>query len=68
MKFQLWKSNQNSQWYWRFLADNGQIIATGGEGYHNRADAVRGIQLIRAHAGTATAYEQKADGTWFIPD
>ncbi|RYF70294.1 MAG: DUF1508 domain-containing protein [Comamonadaceae bacterium] len=67
MKFELFKSPQNSQWYWRMVATNGQVIAVGGEGYVNRSGAVHGLNLVREHAATATAYEQQADGSWFIP-
>jgi len=67
VKFQLWKSNQNQQWYWRMVADNGQVIAVGGEGYVNRSDAVHGLLLVRRHAATAVCHEQRADGSWFVP-
>jgi len=67
MKFELFKSYQNQQWYWRMLADNGRVIAIGGEGYFNRNDAVHGLLLVKKHAATATCYEQRPDGSWFIP-
>lgn len=34
----------NLQWYWRVKAKNGQIIATGGEGYTRRFSAQRGFR------------------------
>lgn len=67
VKFELYKSAQNSQWYWRMVADNGRTIAIGGEGYQHRNDAVGGLQLVRANAAGAICYEQRPDGTWFIP-
>jgi uncharacterized protein len=67
MKFEIFKSPANSQWFWRLVAVNGKSIAIGGEGYHNRTDCVSSLNLVRQHAATATAYEQRPDGTWFIP-
>lgn len=67
MKFELFKSPENQQWYWRFVAANGKSIAIGGEGYHNRSDAVNGILALRAHAATAVVYEMGANGQWFVP-
>jgi len=48
MKYEYWKSSTNNQWYWRLKANNGQIVATGGEGYVNQADCLRGIALTKA--------------------
>ena len=56
MRFQLFQG-ENLQWYWRLVAANGQIIAIGGEGYFNRADAVHGIQLVRGNAPTSAAFD-----------
>lgn len=35
------------QWRWRVVAGNGRIVAHGGEGYNNRADALRGVEIVR---------------------
>lgn len=64
MKFELFKGT-NGQWYWRFVAANGQVIAIGGEGYINRGDALAGIGLVRSNAATAPLYEQQPNGQWF---
>lgn len=32
---------------WRLVADNGRIIADSGEGYRNKADCQRGIDLVK---------------------
>lgn len=56
MRFVLFQGT-NNQWYWRLDANNGQIVAIGGEGYINRADAVHGIQLVRGNASTTPAYD-----------
>ncbi|MBA2586306.1 MAG: YegP family protein [Chthoniobacterales bacterium] len=47
-KFEIWNSEKNGQWYWRFKAGNGQTIATGGEGYSGRRDALRAISRLQA--------------------
>ena len=45
--------NKAEEWRWRFIASNGKIIADSGEGYHNRADCVHGIELIKREAPEA---------------
>ncbi|MFZ5494731.1 MAG: YegP family protein [Verrucomicrobiota bacterium] len=47
MKYEYWKSKANSNWYWHLKAANGKIIATGGEGYNNKADALAAIKLVK---------------------
>ena len=37
---------RDSDWYWRRRAGNGQIVATGGEGYVHRVDCVAAAQRI----------------------
>ncbi len=34
------------EWRWRLRAANGQIIATGGEGYTRKADVERAIDTV----------------------
>lgn len=34
------------QWFWRLRAANGRIIASG-EGYRDKADALRAVELVR---------------------
>ena len=57
MIFELYRSRWGlllrNQWRWRLKAKNGQIIAHGGESYHNRRDALHAIELIRAEAAYA---------------
>lgn len=64
MQFQLYKAPANQQWYWRLVAGNGQIIATGAEGYINRIDALHGMDLVRQNAASAAVLEQQASGSW----
>lgn len=35
------------QWRWRIRAKNGRIVANGGEGYNNRADMLRALDIVR---------------------
>jgi uncharacterized protein YegP (UPF0339 family) len=40
------------QWRWQLKAANGRIIANSGEGYHNKADCIHGINLVAGSTGT----------------
>lgn len=40
-----------TQWRWKVVAANGRKIANGGEGYNNRADCERGIEITREALG-----------------
>lgn len=46
MKFQLYKDKAD-EYRWRLRARNGRIIATSGEGYQNKNDAVAAIDLVK---------------------
>lgn len=41
-----------TQWRWRLVAANGKIVAASGEGYFNKSDCQRGIDLVK---GTTVA-------------
>lgn len=47
MIFQIFKG-EKGQWYWRLKTPNGNSIAISGEGYHNKADCLRGIEIIKS--------------------
>lgn len=49
MYFYLFTDKQ-MQWRWNIHADNHKVIATGAEGYLNRADCLHGINLVKANA------------------
>lgn len=41
------------QWYWRLVAGNGQVVATGGEGFTRPEDALRAATNVAALADSA---------------
>jgi hypothetical protein len=49
-KFEVKQSEKDSQWYWHFRANNGKIVADSAEGYVNKDDCVRGIQIVKSEA------------------
>jgi uncharacterized protein YegP (UPF0339 family) len=38
---------------WRIKSANGQIVASSGEGFASRANAVRAAENVKANAGSA---------------
>lgn len=56
MKFELYK-DRSKEWRWRLKSSNGRIIATGSEGYVNKADAENGIDLVKS-TNTRTPVEE----------
>ncbi|MCB2115873.1 MAG: DUF1508 domain-containing protein [Rhodobacteraceae bacterium] len=38
------------QWRWTLYAANNRKIANSGEGYHNKADALSAINLVKGSA------------------
>jgi len=55
-KFELYKS-PNGEYRWRLKATNGQVIATGGEGYSSKAAAQKGIASVKRSAADASVEE-----------
>ena len=60
--FQLYK-DKAGEWRWRLVAENGKSIAASSEGYVAKADALNGIEIVRAMRGTTEVY-QDAKGEW----
>lgn len=58
MRYELYRSRWGRQWRWRLRAANNRIIAVSGEGYHNKADAERAIELVQA--STIATVEEKS--------
>lgn len=42
------------QWRWRYISSNGRIISDSAEGYVNRDDALRGIEIMKASYNSPT--------------
>ncbi len=40
-------------WRWRLVASNGAKIASSGEAFDSRFNAVRAAELVRSYAGNA---------------
>ena len=52
LTFEVYKDKEG-EFRWRLKAANGQIIATGGQGYKAKADCEHGIDLIKEGAAKA---------------
>ena len=48
-KFQVFRSTQNNQFYFRLRARNGEIILSS-EGYINKIDCLNGIKSVKVNA------------------
>lgn len=60
MKFILYK-DAKGEWRWRLYSTNGRIVADSGEGYVDKRDCLRGIELVRSvGAGVPTIERTKA--------
>ena len=47
MRFEIYK-DKNGEWRWHLKAANHEKIATSGEGYKNKADALHAIDLVKS--------------------
>ena len=56
MKFTLYKDTAG-YWRWTLYAANSRKVADSGEGYHNKADAQAGINLVKS-SYNAPVYDQ----------
>jgi uncharacterized protein YegP (UPF0339 family) len=61
-QFQLFRDGKR-EWRWRLLAENSKIIAASSESYLAKADAVNGIEIVRAMRGKTDVYAD-AKGEW----
>ena len=59
-EFEIYKSDEDGQHYWRLKSSNGQVIATGGEGYTSHAGAARAVGSIKGTVLTIAAEEAEA--------
>jgi len=56
-KFELYK-DAKGEFRWRLKSSNGQVIATGGEGYTSKAGALNGIEAVKRDAPAAAVDEK----------
>jgi uncharacterized protein YegP (UPF0339 family) len=56
-KFELYKDGKG-EYRWRLKSGNGQVIATGGEGYTSKAGALNGIEAVKRDAAGANVDEK----------
>lgn len=56
-KFELYNS-ANGEFRWRLKSANGQVIATGGEGYTRKDGAINGIEAVKRDAPGAPIDDQ----------
>jgi uncharacterized protein YegP (UPF0339 family) len=54
--FELYKDAKD-EYRWRLKSANGQVIATGGEGYTSKAGAENGIEAVKKDAPGAAVKE-----------
>ena len=48
-RFQVYR-DRGGKWRWRLVHRNGNIIATGGQGYASRQNALKGLRSVTANA------------------
>lgn len=51
-KFEILRSQQNQQFFWHLVADNGKRVAWSGETYVNKADCLNILTQIKQNAAT----------------
>jgi len=49
--------DQAGEWRWRLVHDNGNIIATGGQGYASKERALGGIESVKENVPDASIEE-----------
>lgn len=45
--YKIWKSDADSYWYWRYIASNGEQISRSTDGYYNKSDCRRSIEIMK---------------------
>jgi uncharacterized protein YegP (UPF0339 family) len=56
MAYYMYRDPSN-QWRWRLLAANNRNVANSGEAYHNEADCLHAISLVKG-SSSAPVYKQ----------
>lgn len=58
-KFEIFKG-KIGDFRWRLIHTNGQVIATSGEGYTTKVNAMNGINSVKENVATASIEEKAA--------
>jgi uncharacterized protein YegP (UPF0339 family) len=58
MKFEVYKSEKNSKFYFRLKARNGQAILSS-QGYANKAGATNGIKSVQKNCNDDNCFDRK---------
>jgi uncharacterized protein YegP (UPF0339 family) len=58
MRFEIYKGG-NGEWRWRLRVTNGNVVADSAEGYQERRDCERGIELVKS-CGSAAVVDMSA--------
>lgn len=59
-RFEVYQA-RDEEWRWRLRHRNGNIIATSGEGYTRKHNALKGLRSVMANSTDATITEEFAD-------
>ena len=55
MRFEIFLG-RNYLYYFRYIAANGQIIVTSGDGYTTKNSCIHAINLVKQYAGNAPVF------------
>jgi uncharacterized protein YegP (UPF0339 family) len=58
-KFEIYK-DKSSEFRWKLIHTNGQVIANSGEGYKAKANAIGAINSIKENAPNAAVEDKTA--------
>ncbi len=67
MKYKIFQSDQDKQYYFLFQSDGGEVILNS-QGYKKKSDCEKGVQAVLNNAGNAERFEAKQaeDGRFFF--
>nr|MBP3258549.1 DUF1508 domain-containing protein [Bacilli bacterium] len=57
MRFEVFRG-RDFLYYFRFVAANGQIICTSGDGYTTRYNCINALDLVKKYAAHAIVFEK----------
>ncbi len=60
MGYEVYKDAKD-EWRWRLRASNHEIIAVSSEGYRQRVDALRAIELVKGSSAASVKFEGDSD-------